>query len=58
MKILFSDEKLFDISMIYYSQNDRTWVVNRSEADIKCGTRQIKGLWFDLERVLKDFRLY
>ena len=57
MKILFSGEKLFDIDKIYNSQNDRTWAVNHSEADIKGGIRQIKGLWFDLERVLKDFRL-
>ena len=58
MKILFSGEKLFDIDRIYNSQNDRTWAVNRSEADIKCGIKQIKGLWFDLKRVLKDFCLY
>ena len=57
MKILFSGEKLFDIDRIYNSQNDRTWAVNRSEVDIKGGIRQIKGLWFSLERVLKDFRL-
>ena len=39
MKILFSDEKLFDIDRIYNSQNDRIWVVDRAEADIKDGIR-------------------
>ena len=42
MKILFSDEKLFDIDRIYNSQNDRIWAVNRAEADIKDGIRQIR----------------
>ena len=40
MRILFSDEKMFDIDRIYNSQNDRIWAANRSEADIKGGTRQ------------------
>ena len=40
MKILFSDEKMFDIDGVYNSQNDRIWAVSRSEADIKGGTRQ------------------
>ena len=40
MKILFSDEKMFDIDGIYNSQNDRIWTVNRSAADIKGGIRQ------------------
>ena len=31
---------MFDIDGIYNSQNDRIWAVNRSEADIKGGTRQ------------------
>ena len=53
MKILFSDEKLFDIDGIYSSQNDRI----RAEVDVKGGIRQIKRLWFGLKRVLKDFRL-
>ena len=34
MKILFSDEKMFDIGGIYNSQNDRIWAVNRSAAAI------------------------
>ena len=33
MRILFSDEKMFDIDGIYNSQNDRIWAVNRSAAD-------------------------
>ena len=37
---MFSDEKMFDIDGIYNSQNDRIWAGNRSEADIKGGTRQ------------------
>ena len=40
MKILFSDEKMFDIDGIYYSQNNRIWAVNRAEADAKDGIRQ------------------
>ena len=42
MKLLFSDEKLFNIDGIYNSQNDRIWMVNRAEANIKGGTRQIR----------------
>ena len=40
MKILFSDEKMFDIDGVYNSQNDRIWAVSRSEADINGGARQ------------------
>ena len=58
MKIRFSDEKLFDISMIYNSQNDRIWAINRAEANIKGGIVNFrKRLGFGLERVLKNFRL-
>ena len=42
MKILFSDEKLFNIDRVYNSQNDRIWEVNRAEANIKDGIRQIR----------------
>ena len=42
MKILFTDEKLFDIDEIYNSQNDRIWAISCSEADIKSGIRQIR----------------
>ena len=40
MKILFSDEKLFDIDGIYNSQNDRIWAVIRVEADKRGGVKQ------------------
>ena len=40
MKILFSDEKLFDIDGIYNSQNDRIWAVSRVEADKRGGVKQ------------------
>ena len=40
MKILLSNEKMFDIDRIYNSQDDRIWVVNRSTADTKGGIRQ------------------
>ena len=33
MKILFSDEKLFDIDGVYNSENDQILAVNRSEAN-------------------------
>lgn len=39
-KILFLDEKTFDIDAVYNFQNDRIWAANRSEADIKGGIRQ------------------
>ena len=39
MKILFFDEKMFDIDGIYNCQNDRTWAINRSAADTKGGIR-------------------
>ena len=42
MKILLSDEKLFDIDWIYNSQNDRIWAVNRAEVDITGSIRQIR----------------
>ena len=40
MKILFSEEKIFDIDGVYNSQNDRIWMVNRSVADTKGAIRQ------------------
>jgi hypothetical protein len=40
MKILFSDEKMFDIDGVYNSQNDRIWAPNRAEANKKGGTKQ------------------
>ena len=40
MRILFSDEKIFDIDGIYNSQNDRIWASNRVEADSIGGIKQ------------------
>ena len=40
LKILFSDEKMFDIDGIYNAQNDRIWTVDREEADAKGGVCQ------------------
>ena len=42
MKILFSDEKLFDIDGVYNSQNDRVWAVGRGEADKQGGIKQTR----------------
>ena len=39
-KILFSDEKMFDIDGVYNSQNDQIWTVNRSALDIQFCIRQ------------------
>jgi hypothetical protein len=35
LRILFSDEKMFDLDGMYNAQNDRVWAVNRTEADKK-----------------------
>ena len=43
MKILFSDEKLFDIDGVYNNQNDRVWAVSRGEADKQGGTKQTRN---------------
>ena len=40
MKILFSDEKYFDIDGVYNSQNDRVWTVNHADTDEKGGVKQ------------------
>jgi len=40
MKIIFSDEKMFDLNGMYNAQNDRIWAINRSEADAKGGVKQ------------------
>ncbi|CAF3930185.1 unnamed protein product [Rotaria sp. Silwood2] len=42
LKILFSDEKMFDIDGVYNTQNDRIWAVNRDEANQKGGVHQKK----------------
>jgi hypothetical protein len=43
LKILFSDEKMFDIDGVYNTQNDRIWAVNHDEADKKGGIHQKKA---------------
>ena len=40
MKILFSDEKMFDIDGVYNLQNDCIWAVNRHQADKAGGRKQ------------------
>ena len=35
LRILFCDEKFFDIDGVFNSQNDRLWVVGRADADKK-----------------------
>ena len=39
MKILFYDEKMFEIDGVYNSQNDRIWAINRVDADTRGGDR-------------------
>ena len=33
MRILFSDERMFDLDGIYNSENNRIWAVNREEVN-------------------------
>ena len=40
MKILFSNEKMFDIDGIYNSQNDRVWAASRVDANTKGGIQE------------------
>ncbi|CAF1350541.1 unnamed protein product [Rotaria magnacalcarata] len=40
MRILFSEEKFFDIDGIYNSQNDRVWAIDRADADKNGGIKQ------------------
>ena len=40
MKILFSDERYFDIGGVYNSQNDRVWAINHADSDEKGGVKQ------------------
>jgi hypothetical protein len=42
LKILFSDEKMFDIDEIYKTEKDRSWAVNLAEADKKSAIQQKK----------------
>ena len=37
LRILFSDEKFFDIDGVENSQNERVWTINRADADEKGG---------------------
>ena len=37
LRILFSDEKIFDLDGMSNAQNDRIWAVNREEADKRGG---------------------
>ena len=53
MKILFSDEKFFDIDGVYDSQNDRMWAGDRTDANKEGGIKQRRKfpwkvmVWFD-----------
>ena len=40
MKMLFSDEKIFDIDGLYNSQNERIWAANHMETDAKGGIKR------------------
>ena len=40
LKIIFSDEKFFDIDGVYNSQNDRVWAVDRANANESDGIKQ------------------
>ena len=40
MRILFSDEKLFDIDEICKCQNDRMWAISRVEVNKRSGVKQ------------------
>ena len=40
LKILFSDEKIYDIDGVCNDHNNRMWAVDRDEADEKAGRKQ------------------
>ena len=40
MRILFSDEKMFDIDGVYNAQNERVWAVDRATANTKGAKRE------------------
>ena len=40
LRILFFNEKIFDLDSMYNAQNDRIWAVNREETDKRGGVRQ------------------
>ena len=42
LRILFSDEKMFDLDGMYNAQNDRIRAVNRVKADKRSGVQQTR----------------
>ena len=44
LRIVFSDEKFFDIDDVYNSQNERVWAINCTDADEKGDTMQKQKL--------------
>ena len=40
LRILFFDEKFFDIGRVYKSENERVWAINRADADETGGVMQ------------------
>lgn len=54
LKILFSDEKMFDIDAVYNTQNGRIWAVSRDEANERGGIHPKKKfpqkvmVWLDV----------
>ena len=40
LRVVFSDEKMFDLDGIYHSQNDRIWATDREKANRKGGIKQ------------------
>lgn len=54
MKILFSDEKWFDIDGVYNSQNDRVWAPSRVEANERGGEMQKRK--FPAKVMVSDIR--
>lgn len=44
MRILFSDEKMFDVDGIYNAQNQRIWAPSRAEADERGGVQMRQKL--------------
>ena len=61
MRILFSDEKMFDIDGIYNTKNDRVWAVDRATADANGGksknANSPKKSWSGWGSFLKASRL-
>jgi hypothetical protein len=40
LRILFSDEKFYDIDGVYNSLNERVWAVDRADTDKRSGIKQ------------------